>query len=450
MRCAFFSILFFLSCPSFAQNPFQHISLAEALQKAKSESKFVFLQFEAADCSQCNDVANKGLDNKELAAKLEQHFVCLKIEAGNPERNSIAANYNLVPQKSFGTFFLDANGTLLHSFLRTTSRSQDYAAQLEIALTKAGEVLNINQLENEYKNGNKGFGFLEMLLLKRKAVHLSTDALLDEYIDVLPADSLKSMRVLRFIAQMAPMIDSKADKTMRADRSLFSAAWYGMPVGQRMAINSAVIYKGMEKAIREKNENVALRTASFAQATNSTNPMAAAKAFDRNMLRYYDEVKDTANYFRKAIAYYERYLLSVSPDSIKRTDSINLRRMLATAKKDTVRDGNRMRLTAQVTYVPTVQRFSSELNEGAYNFYLHTENPYLRSIATEWAKRALEFYESPEALDTYAKLLYKGGQKATAVEQMNKAIELRKKRGFPTSEFEGTLAKMISNAKLTD
>lgn len=450
MRNIFFYALLFLSFSAYSQSPFQNISLAQALQKAKAESKFIFLQFEAADCNQCNDVANKGFDNKVLAAKLEQAFVCLKIDAANPDRNSVAANYNLVPQKSFGTLFLDANGTLLHSFLRTTSRSQDYIAQIETALTKAGEVLNISQLENEYKNGNKGFGFLELLLQKRKAVNLPTDALLDEYIDVLPADSLKSIRVLSFIAQMTPMLDSKAYKIMRADPSLFNTAWYSMPLAQRASINSAIIYKGMQKAIREKDERLALRTASFAQGTNTANPAAAAKAFDVNMLRYYEETKDTANYFRKAIAYYERYFLSVSPDSIKRTDSMNMRRMLQTAKKDTVREGNRMRIAAQVTYAPIVQRFSSELNNGAYNFYSRTENPYLLSIATEWAKRALEFYESPEAMDTYAKLLYKRGQKDAAIEQMSKAIELRKKRGFPTNEYESTLAAMNNNAKLAN
>jgi thioredoxin-related protein len=71
------SILLFLTLSSFAQTPFQSISLNDAQQKAKAEGKLIFLQFEAADCNQCKDVAAKGLDNKELEAQMEQHFVCL-------------------------------------------------------------------------------------------------------------------------------------------------------------------------------------------------------------------------------------------------------------------------------------------------------------------------------------------------------------------------------------
>lgn len=434
---------------TFAQGPFQTLSLNDALQKAKTESKFVFLQFEAADCNQCNDVAAKGFENKELAAKMEQSFVCLKIDAAHTDRTKIALAYNLNPEKSFGTLFLDGDGVLLHSFLKTTTFYKDYLAQIETAFNKAGEVLAISGLEKEYKNGNRSFGFLQLLLQKRRAVHLSTDALLDEYIDALPADSLKSIYTLAFVAQMAPMLDSKADKALRTNQALFNQAWYSMSLSLRISINNNIIYKGMEKAIREKDAKFALHTASFAQATN-TNAASGAKAYDMNMLHYYDESKDTTAYFRKSIAYYERYFLSVSPDSIKRTDSVNMKRLLATAKKDTVKKGDTIRMSARIAYAPVTQRFSSELNNGAYAFYLRTANPYLLSIATEWVKKALEFYESPQALDTYAKLLYKDGQKSEAIAQMEKAITVQKKRGFPAKAYDGTLAKMKANAKLSD
>lgn len=451
MRKLLFLLCIAFGSAAFSQVAFQNLSLTDALSSARAEGKLVFLQFEAADCEQCNDVANKGFENNELAAKTGQGFVCLKIGPNHPERAKIAAAYNLTPQKSFGTLFLDANGTLLHAFLRTTTRAKDYLTQIETAFAKAGEVLSINELEKEYKNGNKSFGFLQVLLQKRKAVNLPTDALLDEYMDALPPDSLRSVATLTFLAQMAPMLDSRADKAMRADRALFNRAWYGMPSPQRAGISNAIIYKGMEKAIREKDEKLALRTALFAQGTNTVSPTAGAKAFDANMLRYYDGVKDTTAYFRKAIVYYERYFLSVSPDSIKRLDSANMKRLLQTAKKDTIKqEGNRIKLSATVAYAPVVQRFSGELNNGAYGFYLRTNDPYLLSVATGWAKKALEFYESPEALDTYAKLLYKQAQKSAAIEQMEKAIALQRKRGFPTKDYEAALAKMNNGAQLTD
>ena len=63
-------------------------------------------------------------------------------------------------------------------------------------------------------------------------------------------------------------------------------------------------------------------------------------------------------------------------------------------------------------------------------------------MATEWAEKALEFYKSPEIMDTYGKLLYKQNQQAKAMEMMQKAIAMQKERGYPSANYETVLAKM--------
>ncbi len=432
----------FISAIISAQIHFSSVSFNEALQKASAEGKIIFLQFEAADCNQCNDVANKGFDNKEVADKINQTFFCLKIDPQHPDRSRIAASYNLDANEGFGTLFIDNSGTIIHKFLKTTTFSKEYLNQIEVALMKAGENLKINELEKEYEKGNRSFGFLQVLLEKRRALNMPTDSLLDEYIDALPFDSLNSTSTLVFIAKMAPLLDSKADKALRKDQAQFNRAWYSMSLQMRVGINNTINFKSMEKAIKDKNEKYAIRTAAFAQATNSSNSAAGAKAYDKNMLRFYDETNDTTAYFKKSIAYFERYFLSVSPDSIKRFDSLNLQRMIGSAKRDTLKDGNKNKIVSTIAYAPTAQNFSRELNNGAYEFYKKTNNPFLLAIATEWIEKALEFYKTPQALDTYAKLLYKQGQNEKAIKAISEAIALQQKLGFPTKEYDSVLEKM--------
>jgi len=60
----------------------------------------------------------------------------------------------------------------------------------------------------------------------------------------------------------------------------------------------------------------------------------------------------------------------------------------------------------------------------------------------QWSKRANEFYESPEAMDTYARLLYKTGNSTEAAVWMEKAIALKKKRGFTVTESEAILVNI--------
>ena len=190
----------------FAQTYFPPISFSVALKSAADEGKIIFLQFEAANCNHCNEVAEKGLSNKDLAEQVASTFILIKIPADHPDRSQIATRYNMNNKSAFGSLFIDHNGTLLHKFPATTSNSKDYFKQIDLAINKAGESLKIDQLEKEYEGGNKSLGVLEQLLLHKKTLNLSTDKLLDEYVALLPEDSLKSIRTIVFIMQMLSLI----------------------------------------------------------------------------------------------------------------------------------------------------------------------------------------------------------------------------------------------------
>jgi hypothetical protein len=433
----------------FSQNPFQDISFGEALKKSLQEGKLIFIQYESAGCNQCNEVANKGLENEELAQQLAETFICLRITPEHKDREEIGNLYNIA--SGFGSLFIDQNKALIHSYRKTTSRAVEYKQQIDIALTKAGEGSRVNELEKEYKNGNRAIGFLEFYLQKRATLNLPNDDLLDEYVSLLPEDSLRSTRTLSFIAQLTPVLESKADRALRKDRLIFSRAWYNMPTLQRSKINAGIIVKSRRKAILEKDEAYALRVAAFARSTYTSNYQAGDKAFEANMLEFYKETKDTSTYFRKAIGYYDRYYMSVSVDSIRRMDSMTRRRLLAnTPPSASFMRGDTMVRTKTISVSPATQFFSRDLNNGASDFYTRTNNAYLLSIATEWVKKGLDFFETPEALDTYSRLLYKQGQKQAAIDIQQKAIALRKQRGFPVKEFELILEKMKRNDAVID
>ena len=72
------------------------------------------------------------------------------------------------------------------------------------------------------------------------------------------------------------------------------------------------------------------------------------------------------------------------------------------------------------------------------------------NTALTWAKRALEFYESPEIMDTYARLLYKTGNNQAAIEWETKAANLMKQRGMSAVNYEKVLAKMKNNDTIID
>lgn len=425
---------------SFPQLNYQNISFDEAILKSKQTGQFVFIQVESPTCSKCNEVAEKSFQNKELSERLENTFICIKITSPHPDRNQVESLYNI--KNGFGSLFIDNNKALIHSFPMSTTLAAEYKKQIDIFFDKAGESMKITELEKEYKSGNKSPGIMELLLLKRKSLNLETESLLDEYVTLLPEDSLKSERTLLFIVQMAPVLGTKADTELRKNNIVFNKAWYRMPLEQRINSNNRIIYKSMKKAIEEKNESFANRVATFARNTNDNNTQAGMKAYEMNMLNYYRETNDTINYLVRAIYYYDNYFMIANPDSIKRKDSLRLNSLSLTLPKDAM-------ITKKViTYSPMSQTFTRELNNGAWSFYKMTSDLLLLKKALHWAKRANEFFDSPEAMDTYARLLYKTGSLQEAIDWETKAIDLRKKQGYNTKEYETILENMKINARI--
>ena len=438
-------LLLIVSISVFAQKTFQPISFEKALKLSRETGKLIFLQFESATCNHCNEVANKAFEDKELTTKLEQTLICIKIGSSDADRETIGTLYNV--KEKFGSLFIDQNKTLIHSFLKSTTRATDYKEQIDLAIYKSGEEVRINELEKEYRNGNKTIEMMELLLRKRKSLNLETGTLLDEYVQLLPADSLNSLSKLIFIAQMAPIIGSVADVQLRKDYTVFNKAWQSISFADRVSINNRIINKSIQKAIREKNELYAYRVGSFVQSTYSGDLSTGKKYYNYNILRFYKEINDTVNYRVRAIDYYDNYYMTLSVDSIKKADSAKRNLQLSKQKPTSITNTDsagtsRQRQVVQFAYAPITQHYTNDLNTAALSFYKMFNDPLNTNKALLWSKRANEFYETPEAMDTYARLLHKTGNKTEAITWEEKAIMLQKKRGFPVAELETILANI--------
>lgn len=448
-KLLWFLILSVVCKNAISQVQFQNLTYSEALQKAAINKRMVFLQFESEKCIQCNVVANKAFENEELATQLNETFVCIAINATHPDRETVGNFLNA--KQSFGSFFIDRNGVLLHSYKMSTAQAAKYKEQIGIALFKSSEGIRISELEKEYREGDNSIDMLQAILLKRKSLSLETDSLLEVYISNLPPDSLKSVTTLTFIAKMAPLIGSNADNQLRKDYPLFNKAWYALPLAERIVINNRIIGKSMNKAVNEKNKAFAYRVASFNKSTYNNNIQAGEKAFDKTILDFLYETKDTINYLTRAVNFYDKYYMTVSVDTISKQDSLRRNKMFATVKGDTVsRTDSTMRIRKSITFSPQTQTFTQALNTGAWNFYKMSSDTTLLNKALQWVERAVEFYESAEATDTYARLLYKTGKKEDAVFWELKTIGLKQKMGYPIVEFEAVLNKMKAGAAKID
>ena len=437
-----------------AQVQFKDISFNDAVKEAKAANKIVLLVLESADCAQCNSVAIQGFSNPVFGRAVANSCITLKISATSEERKNIDSRYHLT--SSFGMLFVDGDGNYLHKYGGSTTFYVTLMEQLNKALDKKDHPdTDFAKLQKEYDEGKRDFILLYTLVAKKNELDMEHENITEEMIEATPADSATSISYLQFVAAQAPLIGSKAEQYMHKDNRNFNDAWFLMSVQKRVSINGRINSKSKNKAIAEKDRSYAERVASYTASTY-TDRTQARRAYDKNMIDYYKGVQDTSTYLIKTALFYDEYFMNINVDSVKKVDSIRLREMFAAAQPNpnTVQsNGSGTIARATVQFNPSTQYFTNELNTAAWAVYTYTHDADYNAKALSWAKRANEFIENPGAMDTYARLLYRTGNKEEAISWEEKAIKLNINRRVPAgtnTEFEAILAKMKSGAGMID
>jgi hypothetical protein len=440
-------LLIVLLFPGFASAQFlpANTPLQQAYIQATQDDKLIFVLVESAGCQQCNDVADKGIENDPVQNQLKQHFVALRISSFHPDLDYIKEKYNYNGSGGNNVLFIDKWGTLVHRMNMSSTDPKKYLQEMANAMVKKGEADQVRSLEQAALTGSIDNDKLYALMLSRKQVSLPTDALLDKYVSQLPADSLKSVTTLQRIYRMCPVLNSSADQVLRQNLPLFRLAWMSLPKTEQTAIQQRIIFKTRQQAIQEKQLAKALLAADFARST-VPNKVGGDKAYQYNLMEYYRGIQDTASYLNACVEYYEKYLMKANAAEVKKMDSTwfaNYSKNLV-AHGDTIRDSqNRLIIKGKYNLSAIANGYEQDLNYGARSIYMMTNDTVYLKKALEWTAHASDFIENPYGLDTWARLLYKVDKNAKqAIQLEEKAISLSKAKGFHTERFNMVLNKM--------
>jgi tetratricopeptide (TPR) repeat protein len=433
-----------------AQVRFQEIPLDEALKQASVNGKIVFAQFVSSSCEQCNEVADKAFANPQLGNLVKEKCIAIKIEPEAKDRNGFMETYGI--DQSMGSFFITADGDLVHRVNSTSSNPKLYTTAIETAYNKFVEGrLSLKELDNLWASTTNDFALMEMNLKRRTELSLPMDSLLEVYVSRLPADSLVSVRTLQFIAKQAPLLTSNASKQLRKDTSLFKEAWYSMSLQERVGINNRIVSKTKKLAIATKNITIALKAANFARSVQENPSSGGKKVFDFHMLGYYRGIKDKENLLVNAVAYCDNYYMKATVQQVRMMDSMYKRKLFEKAVADTVRKGSgnmTIRKTAMVSLSPIAQDYCNALGHCAEEIYNYSDDVELLKKAQVYAEKAVLIYENPDAINVYAKILYANKQVEEAMKWEQKAIDILQQRQYTGNRFIKVLQKMKDGASL--
>ncbi|QES87777.1 hypothetical protein [Rhizosphaericola mali] len=444
LRYLLTATLLLIISTSFGQIEFKKISYTQALHLAKVEKKLILLQIESDNCLQCNEVAAQGLQSKTIQLLTDEKFICLKTNKIPDELYNGNSPFSF-SDSFFGTLFLNEEGSILNIMKLTTSQSSTYEDAIANTINvNKHQGVSIKYLDSIYRQNNNFVNLLNLVRIINNFALEVKQPLIDSLVELAPQDSAKSISFLSLIAECAPDVYSQSYIYIRNDYPVFNEMWYNIPLKTRIQINDRAIAKSLSKAIKEKNIDYAKKVAFFSKSIN-TNTNEGEKNANKNLLDYFYSVKDTIQYKNAAIAFYNKYFMSINVDSIKRLDNKKKENLDMIAKRNTTK-GAPMELRSY-TFLPEAEYYGKQLNRGAWNLYMFSSNKSELQLALKWAQNAVAFYQDPDIFDTYARLLYKIGKKETAMKWEAKAVESAglANRNKTKSEYSDVLKRMALN-----
>ena len=439
---------------------FEKDSLRQVFSKARQQNKPVFLLISpppppaSLPPTLQAERSKSGLYAPAVVEKLNQTFLSKELTFGTAEMSAAARRYSVTSYPSY--LYFNPDGNLLYRRLGNTNNPEVYLRDIVAAEQARQDPQNLSALAVELQKGSPGADLLKRYLTKRRDLRLPTEpAVLDAYAQQLPASAFYQPAEVLFVLESGPVVGSPAFQLSHLSQKLIDSLYKNLPLPRRMAFNGLIIKNTLAQAEATKDRVLAEKGANFARSTWGSDYLKGQRTYERNMLTFYQNVRDTASYLRQAVPYYERYYLNIPADSVKKAlEALQVFRQRQPALLQRLDSAARQRAVghAPVAAATTVRpvavggppaSFLQELNNGAWAIYqTGTRNKNYLWHATTWSKRTVDLDPAPYNYDTLAHLLYRLGFYAEAESREQQAASLAQQQKAPTTGYEHELKKM--------
>jgi len=390
-----------------------------------------------------------GLDAKETAVYYNDRFVNFSASIADSAGIKLRTKYNLNIFPAY--VFLDSKGNLIYK----DSQNSPYPDKFIGMANKVTERIESGKTLADYdqlyeKKALTALELKEYIVYREELGLLDNGPILEEYADHLSISSLNDYKTVLFLLKASPLAYGRAFNLCFANKKISDSIYKYEPVTVRSDINNHIIVYTRNEAIRTKNVQMAVNAATFARNTWGSNYREGTKTYTSNMMTFYKAVKDTTNFFRQAVGYYDGYYMTISPDSARKQQQIlqdaNTKRILERAQASAPAGVMVKAVPAPNSPLPT----ATTLNTGAWDFYsTGTKNTFYLKRALTWVKRAIELDARSSYFDTMAHIMYRLHQYDDAIANQTKAIEMaatESQTKLEQDNMRAELQKMKSNS----
>lgn len=402
-----------------------------AIEKATTENKPIFVDVYATWCGPCKQMEKLVFSRNDVGERFNQSFIAVKINGEEPLGRELMAEYGIT---AFPTYlFLTPTKNLLHKIVGAMP-PEKLINEATAAISMARTFKPLGELEKAYNEGNREPRLLADLIERKQMQTGRQPLLLEELLKATPRSEYQTERVVKAIAQNVTSVDSEAFGVLVASLDRFQS----MTFTQQKAVTDgiATAKKLTFKRIIETNDKVLFQK--LLEAIRQT-AYSAEGALAEEMQFRFDFAKITQDFveFRELALPQANFLMNKTPAELAQEseEAINNFKNEVQARNLNENSGQ-IQLMLKHLERGAEKSTSYQLNDLAWGFVRMAKSNEDLEMALAWAKHAIELEESPANLDTYAHLQFRLGNKKEAIKTIKKAIKLAKQQGTKTESLK--------------
>ncbi len=393
---------------------FEHITLDQAIKKAKAENKLVFIDGYAVWCGPCKLMAKTVFMEEEVGKYFDENFVSLKVDVERGEGPMIKRKYGITGLP--GYVFIDGDGFVVYRFSASMS-SDKFLKEAALAVSYGNDVNSIGRLSERYEAEKNDEKFVRLYLDKlRDSKSTNYTDVLEQYLRIQTTVPESSKEMVHLLADHHQEIifGGKADHIIQRNNG--SDAW-------KLYVRKDIreIFQKMPRYMVECTTNYAIakKDTTILELALSRAGEAGVTVNDQQRKRvyilYYYSTGNGPMY--KSLVYDDNEAM------IQSIDAEDLRSKYLSWKKKKENGDEKAQYTR-----PHSVRISQQVSSMVYSYAKFVSSEKDKKDVLKWMKVAYDIIPGDAMImSQYASILYKfSDDKAKAIQIKEEANEIAK------------------------
>lgn len=435
---------------TFALTCAAHLALAQGIsfekgdwksvrEKAVKEKKLIYLDVYTTWCGPCKMMARNYFPQEKAGALYNQHFVNYQIDAEKGEGLAIAEQYKVTGYPT--NLFLDAaTGKVVYRTSGMPVELEGFLENANTAIEESKDPMDIAGYEKKFAGGKYDEAFIKKYLQKNARLGIDNDALLDAYLKKFSGSEVSDSTLLLLSAYQSG-IDNTGYMVLKANSSRLDKLL--KRPGHFEGMSGEYYRNSIHKATEAKNEKDFDRLLAKLDEFEKEDPKGTRHYYQQQFYK-------TTGQEDKAYAVdveYADYVSGLSKEEVASQSQKQMESAKAQIKWQ-LEQMNTPKEQMEGLLQKNMERpeikfgkeigYANQLNNMAWDVYEKNKDAAVDrekvTQAAKWAKKGMELSEvSDESwiaiADTYAHLVALLGDKKTAIEVEQKAIDKAKAAG---------------------